>query len=712
MDEKTPAFEELKKEAPAALEWQQYYHAVVDRLWIVILLVVLGLIASLVYLKNQEKTYVARSVLFLEMDTERVLKGVETVRDVQIRSLDMVNTVVDSLKGYPFALRVSERLGLANSNSFRTAVKAGNKEMSSADAAGRLLRMVAVQYRKATRLIDIYVTTRDANLSTEIANGYANEYLRLMLERSTESTRSAGQFLVEETQRLGEKLKISEEALQSFRERERTASFENMLAEAQESSKKISLEISRNQQLLEQVQRDVEAAAKDPKNEAMLLQLPTVLSDTQIANANASIEQQEGELDLLSQRYHAEHPLYATAKKRIDVAKQDRRDLLAKTVSLLGSQQLLLEETLRRLQQQKSDAERRLLDVTAKSLEYNSLSRAVEADRALYGSVVARLKEVDVTKGMADQSIRIHEPALGASPTEIPYVKSIILGLAAGLAAGIGVALLLDAIDPTFRTVEQEERVTGVKVITAVPEIKTQKAGLIVVQERHGFVAESFRTLRTSIAMLGGREQRKVFLFTSAVPSEGKTFSSANFAATLAQQGFRTLYVDADLRKPSVSKLLFGENRSTGLNEVLLGKCTFEEALQSGGIDNLTVVTAGGRAEHPSELLAGLSFEKFIEKARQEYDRIVLDTAPVIAVSDTLLILRLADVNCLIVRAHSTPKKSVVHAIRLLDENNCPPAGVILNRMRAGRSGGYYYYSGRSYGGKTYGAKGVYGKKA
>ena len=709
MDEKTPAFEELKKEAPSSFEWQQYYHAVLDRLWIVILMVILGVIASLVYLKNQETTYIARSVLFLEMDTERVLKGVETVRDVQIRSLDMVNTVVDSLKGYPFALRVAERLGLATSTSFRTAVKAGNKEMSSADAAGRLLKMVAVQYRKATRLIDIYATTRDASLSTEIANGYANEYLRLMLERSTESTRSAGQFLVEETQRLGEKLKISEEALQSFRERERTASFENMLTEAQESVKKISTEISRNQQLLEQVQRDVDAAAKDPKNETMLLQLPTILSDVQIANANASIEQQEGELDLLSQRYHAEHPLYATAKQRLDVAKQDRRERLAKAVSLLGSQQVLLQESLTRLDQQKSDAEKRLLEVTAKSLEYNSLSRAVEADRALYGSVVARLKEVDVTKGMADQSIRIHEPALGASPSQIPYAKAIILGLAAGLAIGIGLALLLDAIDPTFRTVDQEERVTGVKVITVIPEIKTQKPGLAVVNERSGFVAESFRTLRTSIAMLGGREERKVFLFTSALPSEGKTFNSANFAAALAQQGFRTLYVDADLRKPSVSRLLFGEIRTPGLNEILQGNATFEEAVHSGNVDNLSVVPAGGRAQHPSELLAGANFEKFLEKARKDFDRVVLDTAPIIAVSDTLLILRLADVNCLVVRAHSTPKKSVLHAIRLLDEIDCPPAGVILNRVKAARSGGYYAYSGRVYGGKTYGAKGVYG---
>ena len=231
-------------------------------------------------------------------------------------------------------------------------------------------------------------------------------------------------------------------------------------------------------------------------------------------------------------------------------------------------------------------------------------------------------------------------------------------------------------------------------------------------QERHSFVAEAFRTLRTSIALVGGREQRQIFLFTSAMPSEGKTFCSANFAVTLAQQGFRTLYIDADLRKPSVSQLLFGETRLPGLTEVLLGQASYEQALQPGGQENLTVLTAGNISENPSELLASPVLKGFFETARKDYDRIVLDTAPIIAVSDTLLLLRHVDVSCLIVRANTTPKKSVVHAIRLLNEIGCLPAGIVLNFVKSRRLGDYYTYSGRAYGGGSYGSKGVYGQKA
>lgn len=713
MDDKSPAFEELKDEAAPSFDWHHYYFAILDRLWIVVLLLVLGLVAAVFYLKNQEPLYSAQAVLFLDMESERLLKGVETVRDAQVRSLDMVNTVVDNLRSYPFALRVAEQLRLAGSKPFQNAIKAGGAEITKEQAAGSLMGIVKVRYRKGTRLIDIVATSRDPAMATELANGYANEYIHMKLEQSTESTRSAGQFLVEETQRLGGKLKLSEEALQSFRERERTASFETMLAEAQEQVKKIAAEIARDQDILEQIRRDVKAVEQDPGDEAGILLLPSIAANQQISVVTATIVQQEAELDLLSQRYLPGHPLFATAGKRLERSKQDRSKLLGRAVSLLAAQQAALEEQMKRLSEEKAAAEQRLLEITSKSLEYNGLTRGLEADRALYTAVVSRLKEVDVTKGMTDESIRIQELSMGPSPIPVPYVKILLMGLLGGTAAGVALALFLNSIDPTIRTVEQGERWTGLKVITAIPQIKIGTPGLITVHERQGFVAEAFRTLRTSIALVGGREQRQVFLFTSALPSEGKTFSSANFAATLAQQGFRTLYIDADLRKPAVSKLLFGENLLPGLTDVLTGSASIEQALRPGGTENLSVITAGSVSEHPSELIAGPALKGFFETVRKDYDRIVLDTAPVIAVSDTLLLLAHTDVNCLIVRANSTAKKSVQHAIRLLDELDCPPAGIVLNRMKSSRASGYYNYSysGRAYGSGAYGPKAVYGQK-
>ncbi len=711
MDDHSPVFDNLKEDSTPPFEWRQYYHAILDRFWIIILTSLIGLAGSVYHLKKQETFYRARSVLLFEPDKEQILSGVEAVRDVRVRSQEMMNTLVDSLRGYPFALRVSNRLNLAENPEFLAAIGAPDQKLSAEQAGGRVRGMMEVQFRKGTRLIDITATSRSASVARDLANGYANEYLRLSIEQSTEATRSAAQFLVEESQRLTDKLRLSEEAMQSFRERERTPSFDAMLTQADEAVKDLSQKIDEDQQALQQLRRDVDASVAAGGDEEALLRLPSISANPQLFAISQAIEQQDAEMEILALRYRADHPLPTTAKQRIQRLKSGRSELLPSIVSSLSTRADFLEAQIQRQEKEKVLAEKRLLEVTAKSLEYNSLTRDLDADRALYGAVIERLKEIDVTKGMTDGSVRIHDTALGANPTTIPATKILLTGLLGGVAAGLAIALALNSMDTTIRTVDQAERWTGLHVITAVPEIKDKHPGLITMQDRHGVAAEAFRTLRTSIALLGGRESRKVFLFTSALPSEGKTFSSSNFAVTLAQQGFRTLYVDADLRKPAVSNLIFGEERKPGLTDVLLDEVPLEQAVHSGNLENLTVLTAGKTAENPSELLSGPHLQRFFEKVRGEYDRIVLDSSPVIPVSDTLLLLGHTDVNCLIVRAQSTPKKSILHAIRLLEEVGSPPAGIVINRLRAGRSSAYYAYaySGRMYGG--YGSKGVYGQK-
>ena len=710
MDENYRSYDDPGGNTGESFDWHDYYHAVIERLWVVILCLVLGGIAAALHLKGQETQYQARSVLFLEQQQVRVLgEKMEGVTNDEVQSLDMINTIVDILRGYPFAKRVVEALKLDTDPQFLEAAGVDGKKIDIDAAETILQKMVLAGYRKNTRLIDIFMTSRDPALATKLANAYATEYLRYILEQSTEATRSAGQFLVDEADRLGKKMRLSEEAMQSFRERERATSLETMLSDAQSNLTAVTAKLTESKQRLTQLEADLAAAKGNEDNIELLIKLPSVAADTQVAALNHVIDTQEQELVLISQRYRHDHPIYLDAITRHELATKDRADAVAKVVEQFEVQRTLLQTQNDALDKTKQEDEKRLLDITGKYVEYNSLKRDQETDRAFYEAVLNRLKEVDITKGLDDQPIRIHELAQGASAIPVALVKTLGMGLFLGLAAGIAIALGLNKIDPSIRTVEQTERVTGLKVIAAVPQLKDKKPGLVTVKDRHGMVAEAFRTLRTSLALVGAHEQRHIFLFTSAVPSEGKTFSSANFAATLAQQGFRTLYIDADLRKPSVSELFYGENRKPGLAEILLDKCSISEALQPTELDNLSVITAGGRASNPAELLAHVRFRDFLAQARKEYERVVIDSAPVIAVSDTLLLAEYVDVSCIILRARSTSRKSVNHAIRLLTELGCPPAGIVLNRVQEG-VGGYYAYSGRNYG--NYGAKGVYGRAA
>jgi len=705
------------QESAEPFDWRHYLHIILERWWLVCLFLLLGGILSAFLISREQSLYAARAVLLIEQGKEQVLDRVKSVRDDEVRSIDMINTIVETLNSYPMADRVSKRLELAADPAFVSASgwdAAKDGELTSSSAAGLLPEMVQSSYREMTRLIDIISRTPDPQLSVKLVNAYADEYLRMLLEQTSEATKSASQFLVEEAARLGAKMRLAEEAMQSFRERERAASLETMLREGQMTVDQTTLEIQQMEAFLRQLDTDLAAVAGYGGDTTALLLLPSVGSDPRVATMNVQVEALERELDEMSRRYREGHPAHTGTKTRLEVLRGNLSALVADVIGQLEARRVLAAQQLQTLREKRETADKRLLEITGKSVEYNTLARNLESDRALYDSVLSRLKEVDVTSGLTDQSINIQERALGAGPVPSQTVKYIALGLLGGLAAGIGLALGLNYLDPSLRTIEQVEQRTGVGTIAAVPRIKAKPisggggAMLPTVIDRRGVVAEAFRTMRATLALAAGREKNRVFLITSAVPGDGKTFTSTNFAATLAQQDFRTLLIDADLRKPSVSKLLFNDNLKPGLSEVLLGTATKEQAIVATKIEKLWVLPAGGIAPNPSELLAQPRFRELLDTLKGEYDRIVIDSSPVLAVRDPLLLAPHVDACCLIVRAGHSPAKASAQAVRLLAEANAPAAGIVLNAVRQG-SGAYYAYAYRTYG--TYGAKGVYGDK-
>lgn len=706
------------QESSEPFDWRLYLHIVLERWWIVCLALLLGAILS-VFLISREKTlYGARAVLFIEQQREQVLNDrMQSVRDDEVRSIDMINTLVETLNSYPMAERVARRLELASDPAFRKAIswdEAKDGELTTNSAAAALGGLVKSAYREMTRLIDVVARSTDPQISTKLANGYADEYLRMLLEQTTDSTKAASQFLVEEAGRLGEKMRLAEEGMQSFRERERAASLETMLTEAQAVIDQTTAEIQQTEAFMRQLDADLAAVSGSGGETETLLRLPSVGNDPRVAQLNAQITSLEREMDEMSRRYREGHPAHTATKNRLSASRSELAQLAVAVVGQLETRRAQTEAQLEILRTKREESEKRLLVITGKSVEYNTIFRNLEADRALYESVIARLKEVDVTSGLTDQSISIQERAMGAGPVPSQTLKYIVLGVLGGLAAGVAVAFALNYLDPSLRTIDQVEQRTGVGVVASVPLIKrrgpTSGAGglnLPAVSDRRGVVAEAFRTMRATLAMISGREKHRVFLITSAIPGEGKTFTSSNFAATLAQQGFRTLLIDADLRKPSVSKLFFDENLKPGMSEVLMGNATSAEAIVPTKIENLSVLPAGGIAPNPSELLAQPNFGELIQTLRGEYDRIVIDSSPVLAVRDPLLLARFVDDSCLIVRAGHSPAKASIQAVRLLADAETPASGIVLNSVRQGSSA-YYAYAYRTYG--TYGAKGVYGE--
>ncbi len=755
----------------ASFDWREYYHALRSRLWIIIVCVILSTLFGVFKAATQQGMYKARSVLFIEQVKSKVLSlKMDEVRDDQIKSIDMINTLVDLLRSYPYALRVANRLKLSQDREFLAAAGIRGSQTSPERAAGALLGMVSASYRLNTRLIDIYVTSRNPGLSVKLANAYAEEYMRYVHDQKSRATMAASSFLMEESERLRKKMRASEEGMQNFRERERAASIESMLTESQAQISELSTRQNVLQSKLTQITSDLEVARQNKGNSEDLLRLPSVASEPKVVSLVTQLSTLEKQFVLVQQRYRAKHPVYISVKTQIDLSRQELGKVLADVVGLLESIRTNLLAQVSAAKTEREQAEKRLLDVTSKSIEYNDLKRELETDRALYDAVLGRIKEVDVTKELSESPVTLQEAATGASPVGVSPVKIIMQALLTGLALGVGIVLGLHKLDTSVKTVDQLEHLTGLSVVAAIPQVGgvsttrygflskeqyaemraaakgalailrdaakplvqrlseahdamrptiamighphlasalPQGSALVVKEDRSGLVAEAFRSLRASVAMNARVENQRTFLLTSALPSEGKSFCSANFSTTLAQQGLKTLLIDADLRKPSISRLFFGANLKPGLSEVLLGSTSLASAVKASGVEGLSILTAGGRAPNPSELLAGQPFRDLLAEALKHYDRVVVDSAPVLAVSDTLLIAPSVEVLCLVARSFVTPRTMISRALKALSDVHVKPAGIIFNCLPSGTASYSYYYSGKYYG--TYGSKGVYG---
>jgi polysaccharide biosynthesis transport protein len=381
----------------------------------------------------------------------------------------------------------------------------------------------------------------------------------------------------------------------------------------------------------------------------------------------------------------------------------------------LRQQYVKIVETEKKFKEMLAEYEQKSLDLERTAIPYKVLQREAASDRQLYEAILTRLKETSVTQGLTKTPYRVvEEPLVNSWPVRPDRKKSLMNAALMALITSVGLILLLDYLDSSIRTVDEAEAELELPVLAALPEMpqsKMPKDGVSIMNHAPASsVAESFRNLRSSISLLGDAEHRRVFLLSSAIPSEGKTFTSFNLAVSLASQGLRVLLVDADLRRPALSSLLLtAEERKAddyrGLTDVLSGLSELGTTIRETSVKNLWLLPAGRRAPNPAELLAQPQSAKLISALAKSFNRVIVDSAPINAVSDTLSLAAHVDCIFLVLRFGKTPRRAIQHAIKLLVNAGAKIGGLVLNRMPTGRSAAYYYY----YYGDTYVKDSVYG---
>jgi polysaccharide biosynthesis transport protein len=617
--------------------------------------------------------------------------------------------------------------------------------------------MVTPVIRRGTRLIDLYVTHPDPVMAQRLAEAIGREYIRDSIERRASLNEEALRYLLDEEDRLKKNLQKSEAAVADYKAKNpdalqlgggtaATGSQQGSGSGAggprgglvEDKLQDLNTKLTGTKADRIRLEGELEQIQQSRDNIEALLQIPSISAAPMVTEARRTVTQLEASLTTYALRYKDKHPKMIALKASLADAKQKLRQAVLAQPAILRNSIEQIKANEGSLQSALQGQQGVALALNRTAIGYQELARQAETDRALYESVIRQIKETNLSKDVKANAVSVieHSP-FPQSPVSPRPSKTILLGLLGGLAVGLAFIFGVDALDRSIKTVDQAENTLGLPVFAAVPETtdegpvsrlkrKSRRAFgnsnyRVVVETPESPAAEAFRNLRAALSLLGPEAERKVSLFTSAVPNEGKSFTSANYSLALAQQGYRVLLIDGDLRRPTLHKIFrfpsaknnSAEDSEPGVIDCLLGETEVVSAARqipageiqivdenvavTGNIHTarggqLSVLGGGRRSPNPAEILAGPFFGRLIAEAATHFDRVVIDSAPILAVSDTLLMTPHVQTLCIVVRAAKTPRQAVRRAISLLAKSGIRPAGLVLNRLRRSRGVGYYYY--------------------
>lgn len=343
--------------------------------------------------------------------------------------------------------------------------------------------------------------------------------------------------------------------------------------------------------------------------------------------------------------------------------------------------------------------------------QYSILKRDVDSNREMYESLLLRIRETEVTSGLKTTNIRVvDEATVPKNPVKPNRKKDFLIAFFIGLMGGSGLAFLFEGLDQSIKTPEDVKKYVGLPPLASIAlphedDDKNVEPEFIASKKPYSTISEAYRSLRTSIMFTAVEHRRKTLLLTSAGPEEGKTTNAINLAIVMAQAGERMLLLDADLRQPRIAKI-FNIKAEHGLSEVLAGKEDLDTIIHKTGIQNLDVISCGSIPPNPSELLSLKKVDELIEELGTKYDRIIIDSPPVLAVTDAVVLSGKVDGTIVVVKAGETHRNAVFQVREIMKSvKSSDLIGVILNMVETEKTGGYYHYY------HYYGKYGKYGHK-
>jgi succinoglycan biosynthesis transport protein ExoP len=687
------------------------------RKWIVIALALCGVLYGIYKGRTQPRLFTAEGRIEIRAGSANqyrvsgVSDGGGTVR---------LNSEVVILKSDTLLFTVAEDMDLANNPAFlgipsRPAVRANYADPAVHEAiVGQLAGVINILPINKTDLVMISARTGNARLSADIVNKLIEEYITRSFKSRVEATIRASNFMTKELDDLKHEVETSQaqvidlqkrlgvvaidpthsqisSTLEALTTASSTAELARILAE---SRYRVLIGMDRNA-------LDQTVANAEPNVAASHLSGLRAERDTTYATL-ASLTAAGG----LGPKNPQVLALQANISELDKQIAEEQTRVIAQAKETLVAAQANENATRGALEAEKTAAEKLRDDI----VEYSIHQREFESERTLYEGLLERLRTATVQAGLESTEIEIIDQALPPSSPSLESRSSLILtDTFAAIVIGMILAFLIESLDTGLRSVADIESVSGLPSLALIPRARrtgVDVSNLSVAQRNLGSLSspksqftESFRALRTSLLLSTAGRMPQVILLTSATPSEGKTTVSTNLACVFAQNNVRVLLIDGDLRRPTIHHRL-GLNGKVGLTSVLTGTSTLEQAVQNlPEVPTLDILVSGPVPPFPTEMLSSQTMTDLMAYTRGIYTHIIIDSPPLLSVTDGVVMASTSDAVVLIVRHGRSGRQTVRRARDLLLRSHAPITGVAINAVDLSSPEYYGYYGYSAYAG-------------
>lgn len=705
------------------IDLREYWRVIVKRKWTVLGFFAIVMVAVTTATLLMTPIYRATTVLQIEREAAKVVEFDDAAQTERQGDRDFYQTQYELLKSRSLAERVVQKMrqplerayggpesvaeAIVQEKPDTAAQLQSTQEMLRKKEEATLRKLVAIVMANLTiepvrnsRLVKVNYDSEDAKLAASLANAAAENFISVNLERRFEANAYAKTFLEQRIKLVKAKLEEAERAQVEFAREKEIFSVDK---EGGTTSAQKLTEFNAALSKAQQERIKAESAYKQIQS-SKSGQLPQGLETPLISTLKQNLAKLEADYQNNLRQFKPGYPkMQELAAQMAEVKAQVAREIENTRLSITASYEAAkVQENL--LSGMLASSKNEMLDLQTRSIQYNILKREADTNRQLYDGLLQRLKEVSVAGGVGTNNISVVDKAQIPQTMYKPVLKlNLAIACILGLLGGVGLALLFEYLDDTFKQPSDVERVLGVPVMGLIPESKelAQKVNVVTLltEDTRSSLAEAYRSVRTALQFSTAHGAPGLIGVTSTNMGEGKSTSALSTAIQFAQAGQRVLLIDADLRNPSLHRVL-GADNAQGLSNYLTGNLEPADVTLNTTVENLFAITTGPLPPNPAELLAGESMQALLTLAKTRFDMIIIDSPPILGLADALVIANLVEATLLVVEAGKTRRNAAQDALKRLVAVRAKPLGCLLTKMTSQSHGyGYEYYYG--YGGKS-----------